>query len=94
MKVIGPMDICTHSYFVLGQFDDEETAGNALSYMKTRFVRFLMLQSMSGYGLSKQVLGFVPMQDFSRCWTDKDLYEKYKITDEEIELIESMIRSI
>jgi len=94
MKVIGPMDICTHSYFVLGQFDDKESAENALSYMQTRFVRFLMLLSMSGFGLSKQVLGFVPIQDFSRPWTDKDLYEKYDITDEEIELIESMIRPI
>ncbi|MGN8888366.1 Eco57I restriction-modification methylase domain-containing protein [Blautia sp. HCP28S3_G10] len=94
MKVIGPMDICTHSYFVLGQFDDKKTAENALSYMQTRFVRFLMLLSMSGFGLSKQVLGFVPIQDFSRPWTDKDLYAKYDITAEEVELIESMIRSI
>lgn len=94
MKVIGPMDICTHSYFVIGQFDDKKTAENALSYMQTRFVRFLMLLSMSGFGLSKQVLGFVPLQDFSQAWTDKALYEKYSITDDEVELIESMIRQI
>lgn len=94
MKVIGPMDICTHSYFVIGQFDDKKTAENALSYMQTRFVRFLMLLSMSGFGLSKQVLGFVPLQDFSKAWTDKALYEKYSITDDEVELIESMIRQI
>jgi len=35
---------------------------------------------------------FAPMQDFSRAWTDKDLYEKYKLTADEISTIESMIK--
>ena len=62
--------------------------------MKTRFVRFLMLLSISGYGLSKQVMTFVPLQDFSKPWTDTELYEKYSLTSEEIEFIESLIREI
>jgi len=32
------------------------------------------------------------MQDFSESWTDEKLYRKYKLTKEEIEFIESMIR--
>jgi site-specific DNA-methyltransferase (adenine-specific) len=35
---------------------------------------------------------FVPVQDFSKPWTDKELYKKYKLTKEEIAFIESMIR--
>ena len=35
---------------------------------------------------------FVPMQDFSKPWTDAELYEKYALTDEEITFIESMIK--
>jgi len=35
---------------------------------------------------------FVPVQDFSRSWTDEDLYNKYKLTEEEISFIESMIK--
>ena len=35
---------------------------------------------------------FVPVQDFSRGWTDQDLYEKYELTADEIETIESMIK--
>ena len=40
----------------------------------------------------KKVYSFVPLQDFSRPWTDADLYAKYALTDEEIAFIESMIR--
>ncbi len=32
------------------------------------------------------------MQDFSKPWTDEELYAKYKLTKDEIAFIESMIR--
>lgn len=35
---------------------------------------------------------FVPVQDFSKVWTDKELYEKYGLTEEEIAFVESMIK--
>lgn len=35
---------------------------------------------------------FVPTQDFTQEWTDNKLYEKYSLTAEEIEFIESMIK--
>ena len=34
----------------------------------------------------------VPMQDFSRPWTDEELYAKYGLTNDEIDFIESMIK--
>lgn len=48
--------------------------------------------AMSSINVSKLVFPFVPLQDFSRPWTDADLYAKYALTDEEIAFIESMIR--
>lgn len=93
MRVMRPGEVCTHSYFLVGCFDTEEEAQYALNYLKTRFVRFLMLLSMSGFGLSKLVFNFVPMQTFDRNWTDEMLYEKYDLTDVEIEFIKSMIKS-
>ena len=92
MKVLKPKQICTHSYFVLGQFDDRVTAENLLCYLRTRFLRFLVLQSMSSINVSKNVFQFVPLQDFSESWTDGKLYAKYGLTEEEIAFIESMIR--
>ena len=34
------------------------------------------------------------MQDFTRPWTDAELYAKYGLTEEEKALIEAMIKSI
>ena len=41
---------------------------------------------------SATVYEFVPMQDFSKPWTDEELYAKYGLTEEEINFIESMIK--
>ena len=41
---------------------------------------------------SAAVYEFVPVQDFTKPWTDEELYAKYGLTDEEINFIESMIK--
>ena len=40
----------------------------------------------------RKVYTLVPMQDFSKPWTDAELYAKYKLTKDEIAFIESMIK--
>ena len=42
--------------------------------------------------LLRGVYSFVPTQDFSKPWTDAELYAKYKLTKDEIAFIESMIK--
>jgi len=34
----------------------------------------------------------VPQQDFSKPWTDEELYKKYGLAEEEIAFIDSMIK--
>ncbi|MDX9914246.1 MAG: Eco57I restriction-modification methylase domain-containing protein [Sphaerochaeta sp.] len=92
MRVMEPDEICTHSYFVVGAFDNRLQAENLLSYIKTKFLRFLVLLSMSSINVSKTVFQFVPLQDFSEPWTDEKLYRKYSLTKDETAFIESMIR--
>ena len=92
IKVLKPGEVCTHSYFTIGCYNEITEANNTLTYLKTKFVRFLMLLCISGFGLSKIVFPFVPMQDFSKPWTDEELYAKYNLNDEEIDFIESMIK--
>jgi site-specific DNA-methyltransferase (adenine-specific) len=36
----------------------------------------------------------VPRQPWNRTWTDEVLYEKYRLTQDEIAFIESMIRPV
>ena len=92
MRVILPNEICAETYICIGHYDKEEQAQNLMSYLITRFARFLMLQAMSSIMISKDAFQFVPLQDFSHPWTDEMLYKKYGLTQEEIAFIESMIR--
>lgn len=91
-ELLKPKDICTDTYIVAGGFAHKFEAENVSKYLKTKFVRFLLLLSISSINITKQVFSFVPMQDFTKPWTDKELYEKYKLTDSEISFIESMIK--
>ena len=92
MKILKPKEICTQSYLVGGVFGSLEEANNYLSYLKTCFVRFLILQLISTQDISAEKFRFVPLQDFTRPWTDADLYAKYGLTGDEIAFIESMIK--
>lgn len=102
MKVIGINDICTHSYILVGQFENEKEANNTLKYLQTKFVRFLMLLALTSIHISKNTFQFVPMQDFSSSsdinWSksvseiDKQLYAKYNLSEDEIAFIEEKIK--
>jgi site-specific DNA-methyltransferase (adenine-specific) len=92
LKVIVPDEICTQSYLIVGPFDDINAGNSAKKYLETKFVRFLLQQSLSSMNISKDKFRFVPIQNFVQEWTDEKLYVKYGLTQEEIAFIESMIR--
>ena len=87
-----PGTICTETYLVIGPFDSEEKSRNVISYISTKFFRFLVLLMKNTQHATNKVYSLVPKQDFSRPWTDEDLYRKYNITPEETAFIDSMIR--
>lgn len=84
--------VCTETYLMIGPFENEEIAQNVLSYISTKFFRFLVMLKKNTQSATPAVYQFVPMQDFSKSWTDEELYEKYDISASEIEFIDSMIR--
>lgn len=63
-----------------------------MSYIATKFFRFLVLLKKNSQNAAKGVYQLVPQQDFSRPWTDADLYARYNLTGDEIAFIESMIK--
>jgi site-specific DNA-methyltransferase (adenine-specific) len=87
-----PNTCCTETYLVIGPFKDEKTTNNVISYIKTKFFRFMVLLKKNTQHATSKVYQFVPLQDFSEPWTDEKLYAKYALTKEEIAFIESMIR--
>ena len=87
-----PNTCCTETYVVIGPYANKEITENVITYIKTRFFRFLVLLKKNTQHASSKVYSFVPLQDFSKPWTDEELYAKYGLTEEEIAFIESMIR--
>lgn len=87
-----PNSACTETYLVVGEFADKATCKNVMSYMATRFFRFMVLLKKNTQDAPKRVYELVPMQDFSKPWTDAELYAKYGLTADEIGFIEKMVR--
>jgi len=83
---------CTETYLVIGPFESKQYCENVISYIQTKFFRLLVLLRKSSQNAAKGVYEFVPVQDFSKPWTDAELYKKYGLTQKEIDFIESMIK--
>lgn len=88
----APNSCCTETYLHIGSFENKEEAQNVLSYIKTKFFRFLVLLIKNTQNATKRVYQFVPIQDFNEEWTDEKLYQKYRLTQEEIDFIEAMVK--
>lgn len=104
LKALEPNEVCTQSYLTIGKFDNMKKTENCCKYFKTKFVRFLILQTLTSIHLTKSVFRFVPLQDFTENsdidWTksiteiDKQLYKKYNLSQEEIDFIESHVKEM
>jgi site-specific DNA-methyltransferase (adenine-specific) len=92
MQILEPGELCTDSYIVIYPSDSLSQVTNCFNYLQTKFARFLIMQTLSSINLSRDKYEFVPTQDFSKPWTDKELYEKYGLTEDEITFIESTIK--
>ncbi|MFH0988869.1 MAG: restriction endonuclease, partial [bacterium] len=87
-----PGTCCSETYLVIGPVSSKNEANNVMSYIRCRFFRFLVLLNKSTQHATNKVYALVPMQDFSKPWTDELLYKKYGLTKDEIAFIESMVR--
>jgi site-specific DNA-methyltransferase (adenine-specific) len=92
--VAGPGTCCTVTYLIAGSFDTEVEAENLVSYLKTKFVRFLVSPRKTTHNLTRAGFAFVPDLDMTTKWTDELLYARYNLTADEIAFIESQIKEM
>jgi len=92
VEVLKPNCICTSTYIVVDSFDKEEEAENLKETLKTTFIRFLLSQICISQHISRDTFAFVPVLDYSKKYTDEDLYKKYGLTEKEIEFVKSKIK--
>ena len=89
--IAKPNEVCKEQYLVVDSFETLQEAENFITYLETKFVRFLIaLRKISKHNTS-EVWSFVPYPDLDLTYTDSMLYKHYSISSEEIEFIESKI---
>ena len=85
--------VCTETYLIAGAYNEKKRKQKTFNNIyKPNLSAFLSPKLQFSTHITKGCFAFVPLQDFSRPWTDADLYAKYNLTEEEIAFIESMIR--
>ena len=62
------------------------------SYLRTRFVRFLISLQKYTQHLYSDRFSFVPDLPMNQTWTDEKLYKKFGLMPNEVAFINSMIR--
>ena len=93
ISIIGPYQVPKGSFPVLMYFDTREECESFISYMNTRLISFLYYLGCCGTTLTKEFFRFVPCPSkFDHIFTDQELYEKYSLTEDEILIIESVIK--
>jgi len=87
-----PGSISSWTYNYIGPFESKTEAESVLSYLCCRLTRLLILLHKPSQHTNRKVYTFVPTQEWTRPWTDGDLYKKYGLTASEIAFIEGIVR--
>ena len=87
-----PGSISSETYLCIGPFDSKSQAESVLSYLSCRLTRLLILLHKPSQDTTRKVYAFVPTQEWTREWTDADLYAKYGLSANEIAFIEKIVR--
>ena len=101
--VVNPNVGHTETFISLGSFDNRHEAEALLKYLKTKFLRTMLgTLKVTQSNKSKGVWSNVPLQNFRKKsdidWSksipeiDQQLYEKYKLSNEEIAFIEKKVQ--
>lgn len=94
-RIVPPGTCCTESFIVLFAADSQEEVESFRSYLFTKTVRFLLLQSVVSQDVTKERFRFVPdLGAYSGVYTDEQLCAMWGISDEEWSYIDSRIIAV
>ena len=91
--IIPPSAICTESYIIVAAFDCENMANSFVSYMKTKFFRFMLMQRMGNQRVTKDKFSWVPdLLVYDKTFNDEYLNELYGLSQDEINYIDTKLK--
>lgn len=94
-RIARPGEICSESWLVAGAFDSEQETLNYKSYLLTKTVRFLLLQTVVSQNITRKNFCFIPdLVKYDRIYSDDYLRTLWGITDDEWNLISAKIGEI
>ena len=95
VRIAEPGECCTEAYIVAAAFDTKEEVESFKSYLFTKIVRFLILQTVTSQHVTREKFIFVPdLKEYKQEFTDDLLIEEWGITDSEWKFIDSKIKQI
>ena len=92
--IVAPKDSVCSQTFIYAKFGSAKEAKNFAGYLKTRFFRALVSARKIDQHAPSKVYSFVPVQDFTRSWTDADLFDKYNLDAPARRWIEANIKEM
>jgi len=94
-RIAKPGEICTESWLVACAFSTEKEVLSFKSYLFTKIVRFLLLQTVVSQDVTREKFIFIPfLEKYDIEFTDEILRKRWDITDEEWVFIDSKIKTI
>lgn len=94
-KIARPGECCTESFIVLGAFKTEKEVLSFKSYIFTKVVRFLLLQTVVSQDVTKKNYCFVPdLGKYNKNYTDADLCKLWNLSQDDWTFIDSKISNI
>jgi len=92
VRIAKPGECCTESYLVACAFKTKAEVISFKSYLFTKTVRFLLLQSVFSQDVTRDRFSFIPdLAPYTCEFTDKLLRKRWKISEDEWVFIDSKI---
>ena len=89
--IAEPNTCCSGTYLICGPFKDLKEAENVKSYINTKFFHFLLSLKKVSQDTVRGCYDFIPKVPFGQVWNDSMLYKFFKLTNEQINYIESTV---
>ena len=90
----GPNELCTETYVVFGPFKTQAEANNCWEYVKTKFFRAILGIRKLDQNASQSVYSYIPLLNFDKKWTDKELFDLFNLSKEERDFIENNVKEM
>lgn len=81
----------THSFIHVPASSMVE-ANNMQKYLASKIITFVVQSLNSSRNINPRTISQLPKLDFTRSWTDSELYAHFNLTQDEIDLIEATVK--